>query len=386
MSHDESFEEPSGNEAADSDEVAASQEFEEPPDDGGEGQASFVPDSSSLNGGFSTQLLDAHGALADALKGQQRSSGAQTVSFDAQQDSLGNVEAVAIGLGEPGDGPPGEPTLNVFVATGTSQSVARELVVDGLGISDAADLPLTIRESGQFESQQFNFRMRPAPGGISVGHTKVTAGTLGSLARGRSAPRNNRVLVLSNNHVIANVNNAVYGDSLIQPGRYDGGVSPADRIAILERFVPIKFGGVTNYVDCATGWAWHALVRPEMLYRSGSGFGLYRIGSAPQYPALGDIVGKSGRTTELTQGKVVATNWAGYVNYGAAGQAYFAGQFVVQGSGSPGFSAGGDSGSVIWKWAANRPPVGLLFAGGGGYTIANPMPWVTYFLDINLYT
>jgi hypothetical protein len=31
-------------------------------------------------------------------------------------------------------------------------------------------------------------------------------------------------------------------------------------------------------------------------------------------------------------------------------------------------------------------PVGLLFAGGGGYTIANYMPYVVSALDINLYT
>ncbi|TFD75940.1 hypothetical protein [Cryobacterium fucosi] len=387
MSKAEDFEEPSGNEAAESEETASSQEFEAPPDDSaGGGQASFVPDSSALSGGYPTQLLDAHGELAAVLKAQARTSGAQTVALDAATDGLSNIEGVAIGLGEPGDGMPGEPTLNVFVAKSMSSSTARQAVVDGLGIQSASDVPMTIRKSGQFETQQFNFRARPAPGGISVGHVKVTAGTLGCLALGRSAPRNSRLLVLSNNHVLANSNSSVYGDSIIQPGRYDGGVSPKDRIAILERFVPIKFGGATNYVDCATGWAWPALVRREELYRTGAGFGFFRIGSTPQYPALGNTVGKSGRTTELTQGKVVATNWAGYINYGSAGQAYFAGQFVVQGNSGTNFSAGGDSGSVIWKWQSGLPPVGLLFAGGGGYTIASPMPWVTYFLDINLYT
>ena len=387
MSKKNEFEEPSGNEASESEETASSQEFEEPPDDSvGDGQASFVPDSSGLSGGYSTQLLDAHGELAAVLKAQARTSGVQAVALDAAPDGPSNIEGVAIGLGEPGDGMPGEPTLNVFVAKSMSSRAAREAVVDGLGIQSAADAPMTIRKSGQFETQQFNFLARPAPGGISVGHVKITAGTMGCLALGRSAPRNNRVLVLSNNHVLANSNSAVYGDSIIQPGRYDGGTSPKDRIAILERFVPIKFGGATNYVDCATGWAWHALVRREELYRSGGGYGFYRIGSDPQYPALGGVVGKSGRTTELTQGKVIATNWSGYVNYGPSGQAYFAGQFVVQGNSGTDFSAGGDSGSVIWKWQGGLPPIGLLFAGGGGYTIASPMPWVTYFLDINLYT
>jgi hypothetical protein len=77
-------------------------------------------------------------------------------------------------------------------------------------------------------------------------------------------------------------------------------------------------------------------------------------------------------------------NWSGYVNYGV-GNAFFRGQFVVQGYGGD-FSAGGDSGSSVWTWDAYRRPVGLLFAGGGGYTICNPMPWVVSALDINLYT
>jgi len=375
MAQIEEFEDPSGDEA-EGDAAASAIEYSEPPE----------AKSSTDEEGFPSQLLDVHGAIAGALKGQARSSKAKTLSLDDGADSLENVEAVAIGLSDPGQGVPGEPTLNVFVAKSVSSAAAREAVVDGLGIRAAGDIPLTVRQSGAFEAQALNFKIRPAPGGVSVGHVKVTAGTLGSLAMGKNAPRDRRRLILSNNHVLANSNDAAYGDSIIQYGTYDGGFSPADRIAILESFVPLQYGGATNYVDAATGWAWHELVRHEQLYRSGGGFALYRTGNAPQYPTLGAVVGKSGRTTELTQGRVIATNWAGYVNYGAPGQAYFTGQFVVQGVTSSWFSAGGDSGSVIWNWQNGVPPVGLLFAGGGGYTIASPMPWVTYFLDINLYT
>lgn len=58
---------------------------------------------------------------------------------------------------------------------------------------------------------------------------------------------------------------------------------------------------------------------------------------------------------------------------------------VVQGLGKD-FSAGGDSGSVIWTWNRSRNPVGLLFAGGGAFTIANKMAKVLSALDIRLYT
>jgi hypothetical protein len=272
----------------------------------------------------------------------------------------------------------------VFVAERTTPDKVREALVDGLGVQAAGDLPLTIRRSGRFEAQPHTGRFRPAPGGVSVGHYRVTAGTLGCLAIGRNAPRNNRLLCLSNNHVLANSNNAVFGDCICQPGTYDGGRCPQDQIAILERFRPIQFGGATNYVDAATGWCWPDRVRRELIYPYSGNYYLFRIGSNPQYATLGGIVGKTGRTTQLTQGTVVATNWSGWVNYGV-GNAYFVGQTVVQGRGMT-FSAGGDSGSVIWKWESGLPPVGLLFAGGGGYTIASPMPWVVYFLDINLYT
>ena len=53
-----------------------------------------------------------------------------------------------------------------------------------------------------------------------------------------------------------------------------------------------------------------------------------------------------------------------------------------------GFSAGGDSGSVIWR-SADRAPLGLLFAGsdsggreGGGVTFANPLATVLSVLDL----
>ncbi len=60
------------------------------------------------------------------------------------------------------------------------------------------------------------------------------------------------------------------------------------------------------------------------------------------------------------------------VNYGAPGVAFFTGQIVIGGGG---FSAGGDSGSliVVERGGDKGKAIGLLFAGGGGVTIANPI-------------
>jgi hypothetical protein len=51
--------------------------------------------------------------------------------------------------------------------------------------------------------------------------------------------------------------------------------------------------------------------------------------------------------------------------------ALFQDQLTIVGTSSTLFSAGGDSGWLIWTWDSRSAPVGLLFAGGGSYTFAN---------------
>lgn len=48
------------------------------------------------------------------------------------------------------------------------------------------------------------------------------------------------------------------------------------------------------------------------------------------------------------------------------------------------FSRRGDSGALVWTWNATRNPVGLLFAGGGDLTFANPIESVLTALDVDL--
>ncbi len=237
---------------------------------------------------------------------------------------------------------------------------------------------------GAVDAYSHRARHRPAPGGVSVGHVAVTAGTLGSRAIGLTAPWNNRHLILSNNHVIANSNAARVGDSIIQPGRADGGSHPADQIAVLARWVHIHFGGQPNVVDAAIGWAWHQRIRGEQYYLSGGSAAYYRTGTAPLAASLGMLVGKSGRTTGLTQGRVTQIGVSVNVNFGGGRVALFRNQIAIRSVNSNPFSAGGDSGSLVWNWAAGLRPVGLLFAGGGGTTFANPIASVLAALNIRL--
>lgn len=299
-----------------------------------------------------------------------------------------NVQGVAVGVGEDDVGEtmePGAPTLTVYVAEPTSVDQVRSVLVSSMGVQAEAanEIPMHVVVTGIIEAQPHRFRVRPAPSGISIAHFRVTAGTLGCLATGRSAPRNSRLLLLSNNHVIANSNNAVYGDCICQPGPYDGGKCPADQIAILERFVPINFAGGANYVDCATGWCWSDRVRRELCYLRSGTIQFFRIGSAPVVPVLGMTVGKSGRTTQLKVGRITGVGATINVNYGGGRVATFRDQMAIRAS-SGDFSAGGDSGSSIWTWDTARRPAGcysLVVAGR-----PSPTGWTGCWLHWTLFS
>jgi hypothetical protein len=82
---------------------------------------------------------------------------------------------------------------------------------------------------------------------------------------------------------------------------------------------------------------------------------------------------KYGRTTGPTSGMVKGINVIVNVQYDADNVARFVGQILISGGN---FSAGGDSGSLVVlsaKGASDRKPVGLLFAGGNHFALANPI-------------
>lgn len=97
-----------------------------------------------------------------------------------------------------------------------------------------------VMEVGYLRAQQSaKDRYRPIiPSGISIGHYKVTAGTLGTVVKDRST---GELFLLSNNHVLANSNDALVGDAILQPAAMDGGQNPADVVARLERYVRLLY-------------------------------------------------------------------------------------------------------------------------------------------------
>ncbi len=280
-------------------------------------------------------------------------------------------------------------------------------------------------------------RFRPViPSGVSIGHYKITAGTLGAIVTDR---RTGEKLILSNNHVLANSNNALVGDAILQPGPTDGGQNPADVVARLERFIALRYvddpvtpppqpppqppptggGGQPGSCDILsvvvalvnslaavlgsgrrvapvstptpnqsaqtvdavaqtpTNEVDAALAKPNDPNQfSGQLLGIGAV-SGTKPAALGMKVRKSGRTTGYTEGTVTLLNATVNVAYGGR-TARFTGQIIT----TP-MSQGGDSGSLIVDGTENKA-IGLLFAGSNLSTIFNPIDRVLDALQVNI--
>ncbi|WP_327663935.1 MULTISPECIES: hypothetical protein [unclassified Streptomyces] len=242
---------------------------------------------------------------------------------------------------------------------------------------------------GTFEPQQLVRRMRPCPSGFSVGNVSITAGTLGSVVYdflpdatvdppgpGLGTPA--KFYILSNNHVLADSNRAQLGSAIVQPGRFDGGTDPADRIATLSRFITIQFAPQTplerqnNVVDAALGEVPFQDATREQYFS-----GAPRAWRRKANVAVGDLVKKTGRTTNVSFGRIISVDATVDVNYGTAGTARFKDQILTTV-----MSAGGDSGSLVTSY--DNVAVGLLFAGSSTVTVENHIENVRALLRVEI--
>ena len=222
---------------------------------------------------------------------------------------------------------------------------------------------------------------RPLQIGTSIGHFKITAGTLGCFVKRRT---DGTVLILSNNHVLANENDAAIGDTILQRGAIDGGKKPKDVVGKLAGFVKLKTTGA-NLVDCAVA-SIKSGIKLDMNRMKGVGT---LAGQGAAFVDEGTEVHKVGRTTGVTQGKVTAFELDDVVVGYDIGDLSFDDQVEIEGAGDRTFSAGGDSGSLIVD--ADRKGVALLFAGGDqggsngkGLTYGNPIQAVLDALKVDL--
>ena len=306
-----------------------------------------------------------------------------------EQDKLlarDNVVGVAVSHKIKKEQDTGDPCLTVFVEQkldgallGSDQAIPKSIKKYKTDVIETGPIfaePHHTEDLAQDEEldvgiQTLKGRIRPVEGGYSVGHYRITAGTMATAVYDRSPfpgiPR--RYYMLSNNHVLANSNNARIGDPILQPGPYDGGTYPRDLVARLYRFVPIRFDGKCNYVDAAIAVGeFHDLDRE--VYWIGYVKGVATVG-------VNTIVQKTGRTTSYTTGRVTAINATVNVNYGGSRVGRMCRQIVTTN-----MSAGGDSGSLLCDM--NERAVGLLFAGSSSVTIHNDIRYVQALLGIRV--
>ena len=300
-----------------------------------------------------------------------------------------NLVGVGVGVKWTGGEPTGEPALLALV---TQKIEADELAEKDRVPPKVDDMQTDVLAVGypfaggdiqqQPGVQTLARRARPARGGYSVGHIDTTAGTIATCVYDRRSEggigTSPRYYILSNCHVLADSNAARLGDPVLQPGPYDGGVDPSDRIATLTRFVPITFDPPVprwfhiNTVDAAIAEGeFHDLDRA-----------VYWVGHVRGWRprsmvTVGTLVQKTGRTTNYTIGRITAVNATVDVNYGGMRVARFRDQIVTTNMSAP-----GDSGSLVTT--LDNVAVGLLFAGSSVATILNQISHVRNQLRVEI--
>ena len=283
----------------------------------------------------------------------------------------------------------GEKTPTLSIICSVTEKIATTRLLSRDRVPTALDgIPTDVVQTGPIRALQLHTeRHRPAPGSVSIGHRDITAGTLGCLVK-----KNGQILILSNNHILANSNEATVGDPILQPGPYDGGRFPDDHIANLEQFVPIALAGRPS--DCSiarrTASILNGIARlvgsdarlqpitehaPENLVDAAIARPIdpkdvsdeiLEIGTlkGSTQAELGMAIKKSGRTTGFTTGEILQVDVSVNVQYGQGQTAHFTDQLMAGA-----MSQGGDSGSAVLD--ENDRLVGLLFAGSDNSTVIN---------------
>lgn len=237
-------------------------------------------------------------------------------------------------------------------------------------------IPTDVKVIGRI-TPEVNAIRRPVQPGNSIGHLKVTAGTLGAFVK-----RGAQLMILSNSHVLANSGKAKKGDDIIYPGKHDGGKKPKDLVAKLADFIEFKPGGdFINHVDCAIAEPLES--RLEDIKKEIKGLGLPK---GTIKPKRGMKVTKVGRTTGKTTGRVLDVNFRTTINYAGIGDVGFIDQVLCTR-----YTEGGDSGSLVIDMESGKA-VGLHFSGSApegenrGSSVFNPIQAVLEALGVKLVT
>ncbi len=209
-------------------------------------------------------------------------------------------------------------------------------------------------------------KVRPLVGGISCSipwyfFLGLTAGTLGGVT--------DTGFMVSNAHVFSmNRFGHQYlpGIPIIQQGSIDGGFGAGQ--SVIGRLVArstIRWRQ-HNDVDAAVAIVWGVQYDADrQLGNDGSRYYVNFGGTV--HPYVGRTMRKSGRTTGVTTNEIIDVQATVKVHYTTLRWAYFDNQILID---EP-FIEPGDSGSVVEDLDSGLW-VGLIFAGGTEYAVANP--------------
>jgi hypothetical protein len=287
--------------------------------------------------------------------------------------------------------PPGSPSVFlVGQAAGNPHSAAAlHILLNGAGFSSSGLQNQAVQtgyvQMGSSGGNANDYDSRKDGGGKEYVND-CCGGTLGALV----TDRNGNPYILSNNHVLAESDQARTGDTVVQPALVDLNCNPqAGRsVGSLRYVVPLQ-SRQTN-VDAALAAATPAVDGTGAILQLGPPVNGVLTAAAP---AAGEgealtasllnqlRVVKSGRTTGLTCSTVNTVDLSVQVDYYydcAETQPYYTKTYVNQ-IGMPGasFADSGDSGALVLD-AGNAQPVGLFFSSGAddsnhGFSVANPI-------------
>ncbi len=196
----------------------------------------------------------------------------------------------------------------------------------------------------------------PVQPGVSIGHFKISAGTLGCVVYDAhsGAP-----YVLSNWHVLHGGAGQI-GDSIVQPGKHDDNRIERNKVGKLVR----SHLGAAG--DCAIATIDSRRLDETLLDLN------VKVNAIAE-PELDDRVTKSGRTTDVTFGIVTRVHVTSRIDYDGVGEREIGGFEIGPDPEHPAangeISMGGDSGSAwvaVERNKATSTMLGLHFAGETG--------------------
>lgn len=287
-----------------------------------------------------------------------------------------NVTGTAYGLKEPDSD---EQAVIVFVREKLPESeLADDDVIPATVEVDGERVATDVKVSGvlQFESEPVSptgrdrrgessvtewttERIRPAVGGVSLGH--VSLGGSGTMGTSPLRTTDGKVAVLTNSHVAGLNGDASPGDAVLQPDPGDGGRAPDDVIGTLLECSTVSATDV-NTTDSALVEVDTDDVADAILCFDGELRGWTE-------PTLGATYSKCGRSSGLTRGRLIARDGEFTIRQSDGTSSSFRGVDVYERMTLP-----GDSGSLyVDERSDGLHGTSLHFAGGGEISLGVPM-------------